>query len=115
MSTPIGDHFTISTTLPTNTITAAQLAIIKGAGFPVFPTNADDFNHTTVPYKNVQQSLERIREEFAITAIVDHLGMPDWFREIVADVPDGVGNGKVLLLRESHNSRLFYVTIDVLV
>lgn len=61
-------------------------------------------------YVNVQQSLKAI-DDLDKTIITPQ--SPDWVLEMIASADPLVIDGQPLLVRESHNSRFFFVTLNV--
>ncbi|WVX87430.1 hypothetical protein EniLVp02_0091 [Vibrio phage EniLVp02] len=101
MTTPINSDLNISVSIP-----EADLAAIKAEGFPRYEMSVLRFHHTTTPYVNVPYAYAAIA---AMSGAPLDQTIPDWQKEIVAQAAD-TGSTQVLV-RESHNSRFFYVEV----
>lgn len=104
MTTPIyGDLIVNATILDTD------LDAIKAEGFPKYPADVARFNHTQVPYKNIFRPYADILKAFETDGVLTDES-PDWVKEIIANAEN---DGDQLLVRESHNSRFFYIDVTI--
>lgn len=105
MTTPINSELSISVSVPD--------AIVDGyvsEGFPVYPMSVGRFNHTQVPYKNIYQSYGTIS---AYNGQTLDAGIPSWLKEVISAVDTSNTDPQPLLVRETHNSRFFYINVTV--
>lgn len=105
MTTPINSELNVAVS-----ILDTDVAAIKAEGFPKYPASVARFNHTQVPYKNVYQPYSALEAYDTQTIDTD---IPDWLKELIAHSDDLSPGVQPLLVRESHNSRFFYLDIEV--
>ena len=102
MSTPFlhpGYAITVS-------ITAADLATIKGEGYPKFAPSVTRFHHTTTPYKHISSQVHH--ELAAVAGTTLTANMSNSLKEVVAAVADV---DAIVVVREGANSRFYSVTV----
>lgn len=105
MTTPINSELSIDVSVPDTVVDG-----FVSEGLPVYPMTVGRFNHTQVPYKNIYQSYGTISAYDAAT--LDDT-IPTWLKEVLATVDSGNTDPQPVLVRETHNSRFFYINVTV--
>lgn len=105
MATPINSELSIGIT-----ISKTDCDSIIADGFPIYPFSVNRFNHTQVPYRNIYQSYATISPYDGQT--ID-TSIPTWLKETISVVDTDNTDPQPVLVRETHNSRFFYINVTV--